>query len=52
VALFASSIDRHLIAPTDESSATKELIGKTIEAIPQSMAKEYIEEEMAWRMEL
>lgn len=52
VALFASSIDRHLIAPTDESSATKDLIGKTIEAIPQSMAKEYIEEEMAWRMEL
>ena len=52
VALLAAVIDKHLIAPTEKTSQTKELISKTIETIPQCSAREYIEEEMAWRMEL
>lgn len=52
VALLAAAIDKHLIAPTEENNHAKELISKTIEAIPQCSAREYIEEEMAWRMEL
>ena len=52
VALFAAAIDKHLIAPTEETNHAKELISKTIETIPQCSAREYIEEEMAWRMEL
>ncbi len=52
VALLAAVIDKHLIAPTEETNHAKELISKTIEAIPQCSAREYIEEEMAWRMEL
>ena len=52
VALLAAVIDKHLIAPTEETNHAKELISKTIEAIPQCSAKEYIAEEIAWRMEL
>lgn len=52
VALLAAVIDKHLIAPTEETNHAKELISKTIETIPQCSAREYIEEEMAWRMEL
>ena len=52
VALFAAAIDKHLIAPTEKTSQTKELISRTIEEIPQCSAKEYIAEEIAWRMEL
>ena len=52
VALLAAVIDKHLIAPTEETNQAKELISKTIEIIPQCSAREYIEEEMAWRMEL
>ncbi|MBR5812579.1 MAG: DNA alkylation repair protein [Alistipes sp.] len=52
VALLAAVIDKHLITPTEETNHAKELISKTIETIPQCSAREYIEEEMAWRMEL
>ena len=52
VALLAAVIDKHLIAPTEETNHAKELISKTIETIPQCSAREYIEEEMAWRMKL
>lgn len=52
VALLAAAIDKHLIAPTEETNRAKELISKTIETIPQCSAREYIEEEMAWRMEI
>ena len=52
VALLAAVIDKHLIAPSEETNHAKELISKTIETIPQCSAREYIEEEMAWRMEL
>lgn len=52
VALLAAVIDKHLIAPTEETNHAKELISKTIETIPQCSAREYIEEEMAWRMVL
>lgn len=52
VALLAAVIDKHLIVPTEETNHAKELISKTIETIPQCSAREYIEEEMAWRMEL
>ena len=52
VALMAAAIDKHLIAPTEETNQAKELISRTIDAIPQCSAREYIEEEMAWRMEL
>ena len=53
VALLASALDKYLIAPdSKELSGMKELVGKTVAAIPESPAKDYITEEITWRMEL
>jgi hypothetical protein len=53
VALLAAALDKYLIAPDSKAlSEIKELVSKTIAAIPESPAKDYIAEEIAWRMEL
>lgn len=45
VALLAAALDKN------QGAEIKPIIGKVIESLPSGLAKEYIREEMEWRME-